>query len=126
MVGASVQWFVAHTVSNFLFVLTQRSYYARRIHISEFFFPLVVYNTSPQSNFPPVSKSIICPIIIVSYRSRLTEAPLNVASQVAIVAAGACTCSCYPLGGISIIIFLRIFVALGICEFPALSSLFRP
>lgn len=70
-------------------------------------FSFVVYRASkPQSNFLPVSGSIICPIVIVSYCSRLTEAPVNVVSQVALSLICSCAYSCYPLGGISIIIFL--------------------
>jgi hypothetical protein len=52
---------------NMEFVLTQRSYYAKRVYRGE----CLLFTALPTLGFIrlPVSQSIICPAIIVSYRS---------------------------------------------------------
>jgi hypothetical protein len=64
-----------------------------------FFILVLLYHL--QSNFIPVSKSVVFPILIVSYRSSFVYAPLIVVSQVAFTAVDFCECQCsyYPLGG---------------------------
>jgi hypothetical protein len=57
-----------YSVSNFEFVLTQRSYYTRRVYIGELFLCRLMRFQSTNF-FLPVSRSIICPIVVVSYRS---------------------------------------------------------
>jgi hypothetical protein len=54
---------------NMKFVLMQHSYYAKRVYAGEFLSSFAVHCTS-NTRFicSPVSQSLICPIIIVSYR----------------------------------------------------------
>lgn len=109
----------SYTVSNLKLVLTQHSFYARRVYKGELF-PLMFTahlsdNTSgPTYHLPDPHRKF----------SKLTcRSTPEVVSQVACTVIASCKCSCYPLGGTSVIVFLCVLVGLGVRELPALRSL---
>lgn len=57
------------TYSNLLLVLTQQSYYARRVYVGELFPLPFIALLSYKFGFLLASESIICSVLIVSYRS---------------------------------------------------------
>ena len=82
----------------------------------------VGYASKIQFDILPVSQSIICPAIVVCYRSWLTERSLSVVFQVPLVIGSTCKCQLLLSPGVRSLIF---FVAFGYCELPVFSLLSR-